>query len=338
MTPEHPREALSHYPVGRILRITPILSGHINITFRIDAESGRYILQALGKVFNETTVKDMEHVTEHLAKKGMPAPHIIRTAEGAAFHKDTEGKVWRLTTLIEGDIYENLPRDEYAGEAGKVLAEFHVAMEDFDTELLKSVPFLHNMKEIYQTFSAVYENLLREEHNEVQRAHYRYIFEKLPSLALPEGLPTTVIHADPKISNIVFRNGKGICLIDLDTCMQHTPLVDLGDALRWCATSEETFPNALSLGRFAYSINGYSSVKPLAPEVKQYLVQAFALVTLGLASRFAKDVYYDSYFGWNPKRYASRKEHNKARAKSLVSLTQNILAQSRELELILKKF
>ncbi len=329
------REVLAHYSIGQIENISPILSGHINTTYRVKAESGKYILQLLGKVFDEATVRDMERVTAHLAHKGVIAPRIIHTNDGALFHKEAPGKVWRLTTFIEGDIYENLPHDEYAAEAGKVLATFHAAMKDFDAKLLASKPFLHNAQEIYKSFCAAYENLLRDEPNKEQRESYRYIHEKFPSLMLPTDLPQTVIHADPKISNVVFRNGKGVCMIDLDTCMQHTPLVDMGDALRWCAISEEAFPNTMSLPRFKYSIEGYRSVQPLSPEMKEYLVQAFAMVTLGLASRFAKDVHLDSYFGWNPKKYPSRKEHNKARAKSLVALTQDILRKEKEVREII---
>ncbi|MBI2623326.1 MAG: phosphotransferase [Candidatus Liptonbacteria bacterium] len=330
------REALARYSIGPVRDISPILSGHINATYRIATAQGTYILQLLGAVFNERTVYDMERVTAHLSKKGVLAPRVLHTAEGASFLKSPGGRVWRLTTFIEGDIYENLTQDSYAAEAGKVLATFHVAMSDFDAKFLKSKPFLHNIQEIYESFCAAYENLLREEPDKVQREYYRYIQEKMASLMLPADLPTTIIHADPKISNVVFSGGKGICMIDLDTCMRHTPLVDLGDALRWCAISEEAFPNAMSLPQFKYSIEGYRNVEPLSPEMKEYLMQAFAMVTLGLASRFAKDVYHDNYFGWNPKKYPSRKEHNKARARSLVSLTQDILRKEKEMRDILK--
>ncbi len=76
-------------------------------------------------------------------------------------------------------------------------------------------------------------------------------------------------------------------------------------------------------------------MRPFSPREKEYLVPAIRMVTLGLASRFAKDVYDDNYFGWDPKQFKSRKEHNKARAKSKVSLEQDIASKEKEIRGIL---
>lgn len=336
MEEKNPQEILTHYSIGTVNTLLPITSGLINATYRVSTSFGVYILQSLGSIFNELTVEDMEMVTLHLAEKQIIAPRVIHTTSGSVFHKDAAGRVWRLMTLIQGITYDHLPEDSFAAEAGKVLAQFHIAMEDFDTMRLKSKPILHQTQRFYDTFCDVFDELMRAETNKEQREDYQYIFEKVPSLMLPNDLPTTVIHADPKISNVIFKDNKGVCMIDLDTCMKHTALVDMGDALRWCAISEEAFPNSTSVARFAHTMQGYAKVKPLAKELKEYTVQAYAMVTLGLASRFAKDVHHDNYFGWDMKRFSSRKEHNKVRARSLVSLTQDILRKEKEMREILQ--
>lgn len=339
MQEKNPQEILSHYTIGPVGEITQLTSGLINTTYSISTNEGGYILQCLGAIFDEKTVEDMEKVTLHLASKQVVTPRVLHTNAGGAYHKDTEGRVWRLMTRIDGVTYDHLPDDAYAAEAGKVLAQFHIAMEDFDTAQLKSIPILHQTQKFYDTFCEVYDQLMGAEPDKEQRLYYQYIYEKMPSLMLPSDLPTTVIHADPKISNVIFKNGKGICMIDLDTCMKHTPLVDLGDAL-WslCGISEITFPNPFSLQRFSLTMQGYGSVQLLAAEIKEYMPQAVAMVSLGLASRFAKDVHYDNYFGWDPSRFSSRREHNKQRTKSLVSLVQDITNKQQEMLEIVRRY
>ena len=43
-------------------------------------------------------------------------------------------------------------------------------------------------------------------------------------------------------------------------------------------------------------------------------------ISLELAARFAADALNESYFGWNPERFAGRGEHNLVRARGQLSL------------------
>ena len=58
--------------------------------------------------------------------------------------------------------------------------------------------------------------------------------DKFISLQKQNILPVRIIHADPKISNVLFDtvSGKGKCVIDLDTIMPGTLLYDYGDMVR----------------------------------------------------------------------------------------------------------
>ena len=46
------------------------------------------------------------------------------------------------------------------------------------------------------------------------------------------------MHHDTKINNVLIddRTGEGVCVVDLDTVMNGTPLFDFGDAVRFAAS------------------------------------------------------------------------------------------------------
>ena len=158
------------------------------------------------------------------------------------------------------------------------------------------------------------------------KSAYAYIAKELPETLLPSGLPTTIIHGDPKISNIIFKEGAGVCMIDLDTCMEHSALVDLGDALwSWCGLEGDNPENRFSLHKFEAAMQGYMGVIPLSSDEQHYVYRAARMIALELASRFARDIIDDSYFGWDADRYPSRKAHNRARVLAMVNLEHDIV-------------
>lgn len=146
------------------------------------------------------------------------------------------------------------------------------------------------------------------------------IIATLPGLLLNDtvGEHKHVIHADLKISNVVFDNGRAVGIIDFDTLLWHYPAVDLGDAYRsWCNRTAEDDPHAtFDTTLFDAAEAGYAEGRGVALnlETRNLHLRATKLIALELASRFLIDVVRDNYFGYDPKRYPSRKAHNLARA------------------------
>jgi hypothetical protein len=77
--------------------------------------------------------------------------------------------------------------------------------------------------------------------------------------------------------------------------------------------------------RFEAILVGYAAegLELTAPE-RARLVDCGRLITLELASRFARDVLEDEYFAWDAKRYASRRAHNLARMQSMLHLARDM--------------
>lgn len=327
------RDILAQYPIDEIISIDPIPLSLINQNFFVITKDGNYILQRLAKIFTHETVEDMAKVTSHLARKKIQTLTLIPTKRSEWSLQDEEKFFWKLMVAIPGETFHVVPSPSYAYEAGRLLGLFQEGLKDFDPSELHNPLRLHETQKIIDAYTTVYEELLKQTTNEDHQAAWKYIADELPKALLPDSLPRSVVHGDPKISNIIFQEGKGICMIDLDTTMLHTPLVDIGDALRsWCAKEEDDPQNEFSLEIFSKAIEGYLSVMTLSKDEKNMIYQATQMITLELAARFATDVVNDNYFGWDEQRYDSRKAHNIARAYSMVQLARDMVKKEKEIQ------
>jgi hypothetical protein len=115
-----------------------------------------------------------------------------------------------------------------------------------------------------------------------------------------------------------------VSLIDLDTVSRMPLWVELGDAWRsWCNRAGEDVAEAdLDLEVFRESTKGYLaglSIDLDAAERKS-LAHGLERISLELSARFAADALAESYFGWDPARFASAGDHNLTRARGQLSL------------------
>jgi hypothetical protein len=171
-------------------------------------------------------------------------------------------------------------------------------------------------------------------------------------------LPRRICHGDLKISNILFwddRPNEARCLIDLDTLGYQYIAYELGDALRsWCnPTGEAAATPQIDLDIFQAALAGYATATPpnddtatvgagrapsladaragrapplhwLNPDEVVSIVEGLETICIELSSRFAVDALEDRYFGWDEQRFASRREHNIARAAGQLALFTSV--------------
>jgi hypothetical protein len=76
------------------------------------------------------------------------------------------------------------------------------------------------------------------------------------------------------------------------------------------------------------SLDGYVTGlgRAISADEGRALLLGVEWVSLELAARFAADALFESYFGWDPARFAGRGEHNLVRARGQWSLHQALLA------------
>lgn len=315
---------------------TPIAIGWINRTFVVDGKSERLIVQRLHPVFRGEVNLDIDAITAHLARKGLVTPRLVRTQDGRPFIEH-EG-VWRALTFVEGRTLAALD-PAHARGAAFLLACFHRALADLDHVFHFTRPGAHDTPAHLAKLAALLEGPVDERLRPLADA----ILTRGAALPDLRGLPTRIIHGDPKATNVLFaeEGPTARALVDLDTLAHGTLAVELGDALRsWCNATDESDASAtVDVDRFEAAMEGYAEGAEghIREDEIDAIVFGVETIALELASRFAADVIEDRYFGWDATRFTSRVEHNLARVRAQLGLAESIRERRAELERIVRR-
>jgi Ser/Thr protein kinase RdoA (MazF antagonist) len=312
------REIAERFEVGGpVLSVDRHGDGHINATYVVTAgtrggASRRYVLQRINRsVFRdpEAVVRNAERVTGHLRSKvleegGRPEREVlrlVRTADGAApFARDGEGEVWRCYAMIErASAHSTVANPKQARTVGSAFGRFLRRLSDFPAhELEITLPGLHDAVAHLRALRGVARDDPLGRAAEVQgelafvEARRRPI-ETWMDLLSSGDVPTRAIHSDTKVSNVLLDEdtGRGVCVIDLDTVMPGSALVDVGDFARSVLTGPEGIGRGVDLALFGAAVRGYlgEAGRLLAETEIEHVVQATRMIALELGIRFLAD-------------------------------------------------
>jgi Ser/Thr protein kinase RdoA (MazF antagonist) len=274
-------------------------------------------------VFGPTVNLDIDAVTAHLASRGMTTPRLVRTLDGRAWVEHA-GATWRALTWVDGETVHRVPDPSWAESAGALVGKFHRAVADLQHDYAFARAGVHDTP----AHLAKLADCLQLPADFDEHADGLALANEILAAArgLPE-LPATPrrhCHGDLKISNVLFRDGRAICLLDLDTLGLSTIAFELGDAMRsWCnPRGEDAGSVAFELPIFAAAMRGFRDAADavVTREERRSIVFGLETVCVELAARFCVDVFRDSYFGWDRTRFPSRRLHNLVRAKGQLAL------------------
>jgi Ser/Thr protein kinase RdoA (MazF antagonist) len=305
-------------------------SGLINPTWFVRARDGtELVLQRLNPIFPAEVNLDIEAVTSHLFAKGIATPTLVTSRYGKLWFEH-DGVVWRALTRIDGVTRDALESPAQAREAGRVLAEFHRALNDLEHDFRSRRLGVHDTARHLKSLR----DALDEHRGHGDFAAVRPLAEQVLALAaeLPAlpSMPDRIVHGDPKISNVMFaaRGDRALCLIDLDTLARMPVALELGDALRsWCNPATEDAADARFVRPFyAAAVEGYAAAARglLAREEWGAIADGTLWVTVELAARFCADALRERYFRWDERRYASASAHNQARTRAQLAIAERL--------------
>jgi Ser/Thr protein kinase RdoA (MazF antagonist) len=318
----------------------PLAGGLINTTFAvIRGQTPIAVLQRLHPVFGSDVNYDIEAVTEQLAAQGLITPRLLRTVLGAAW-VEHDDRIWRALTWVDGRAVDRLPDASWAEAGGNLVARYHRALENFDYNYRFVRAGVHDTDaHLARLRDRLAQHSLSTPHESWQRdavdLGHRIVAMATWSFDLA-AMPLRHIHGDLKISNLLFSHQSAVdavCLVDLDTVGRGTLAFELGDAMRsWCNQHGEDSGLAISfdLNIFAAAMRGYFASLPSTMHARverESIVHGLLRVCVELAARFCVDVFDDHYFGWDAKRFASRRAHNLVRAHGQFDLALSVAAQ-----------
>ncbi|MFO7613790.1 MAG: aminoglycoside phosphotransferase family protein [Bacteroidales bacterium] len=242
---------------GEISSIRRYGEGHIHETYLVKTKGHHpdYILQKINRnIFHDIPgiMENIEAVTNHLRKKLLVKPGhdpdretltLVRAKSGELWFEDEQGDPWRMYLFIPGTVtYQKMPGPSIAYESGLVTGRFLELLADLKTPLKTTIPAFHDIGfRISQYLEAKKNDPAKRTGVAAEAMSFaEKRFEQMKDYfaALKAGSVLRPTHNDTKLNNILFdENGRGLCLVDLDTVMPGYAHFDYGDALRTMANT-----------------------------------------------------------------------------------------------------
>lgn len=350
---------------GTIAHISPLGSGLINDTFRVQTASPDtpdYVLQRINHhIFTDVDglQRNILAVTKHIRNKLLSQGveeidrHVLRflplkSNPELSYYVDADGNYWRIMVLVNDSDTFDIVNEKYSHEAGAEFGRFQAMLVDIPETLTESIPDFHNMEfRLKQLNDAIEADPVHRLANEPEtEAIAKDLLRRADEMTLAERLhregklPKRICHCDTKVNNMLFdkSTGKVLCVIDLDTVMPSFVFSDYGDFLRTAAnTGAEDDPDLSRVGFnmdiFRAFTRGYLSTAGqfLTETEKENLPYAAKLFPYMQAVRFFTDyINGDTYYK------IQYPEHNLVRTRAQIRLLESVEAHEEEMKEFIK--
>ena len=337
--------------------VQPYGDGHINETYCV-RQPVQFILQKLNThVFHDpdSVMENIVRVTEHLKKKieargGDPLREtlqVVPTRDGKSCYHAPDGSVYRVYVFVSDTVtYQQVTSPEIFREAGRAFGRFQCDLSDFPADLLhETIVQFHDtgkrFRDLTDAIAADAAGRVKDCGEEIAFAKARQALTHRVTDALAAGtVPLRVTHNDTKLNNLLFdrENGRGLCVIDLDTVMPGSCLYDFGDSIRFGASTaaeDETRLDRVScsLEYFEAYAKGFLGEvgAALTPAEWELLPFSALLLTFECGMRFLEDhLRGDVYFRIH------RPGHNLDRARNQFRLVADMEAKMERMEEIVR--
>lgn len=341
-------EAYNIDPSQSILE--PLSSGLINGTWKVTYRSQQYILQRI----NRNVFKDPDQLADNLrllnnyVKEHAPSYLFVaslKTAGGDEMVQSADGEYYRLSPFVKDSRTINVVATPEQGyEAACQFSAFTRLFAGFNASLLAvTIPDFHNLTLRYRQFEEALEQgnpqRIKESAGIIAGIQENlFIVQEYERICSGNKIRSRVTHHDTKISNVLFNaNGKGICVIDLDTVMSGYFISDLGDMMRTYLSpvnEEEKDFSKIEVREdfFRAIIQGYlkNLGKEFTDEEYDFIFYAGLFMIYMQAIRFLTDhLKNDVYYG------AAYEGHNLIRAINQLTLLNRLKEKEKKLQAII---
>jgi thiamine kinase-like enzyme len=351
-----PKKAFKLFDVdSEVVKLMPLKRGHINDTYIVKTAGERnFILQRINhEVFEDVPgmQQNIHRVTSHVRKKlkelgeeniDKKVLTLVRAKDNNLYAEDDDGNFWRVYYYIEGTrSYDIVETKQQAYKGGKAFGRFQKLLADIKGgPLNETIPQFHDVDMRLGNFDAAVEKNPVNRITEI-RDELRFVNERRKEMRRikklgGEGLiPKRITHNDTKFNNVLFdKNGKPLCIVDLDTVMSGYVHFDFGDAIRTATNTAAEDEKDLDLVGMDFELfkaytEGYLSEAHDFLNETEMANLAFSarFMTFLIGLRFLTDyIDGDNYFKIN------YPDHNLIRARVQFKLVDSIEKQREDME------
>ncbi len=329
-------ERAAAFTTDKIATIVQITDGAINQTYLVETLGGRFIFQKMNKIFSPVVMGNLDLIQPYVKRAGVLVPQGVDTIDGDPYMLNGGEHWYRALKFVPGKTIHDHVSVSLAESAAALIGSFHAALADCQADLAVALPNFHNTPHYMDRLESVAASNVDEKKRETLAPLAAEILNKYKDTYVDlSDLPQRIIHADLKISNVLFSDeGEAIALIDMDTVMRASVVVEMGDAIRsWAGTAGEDDSNQVFDEAIAHAaIESYrAAAGGVTKQELDLIPYGIGLLTLELAARFVTDAYEEDYFALSTK-YDSLYEQNKTRAENQLHFLEAFEAKRELLE------
>lgn len=360
------RAVIAQFEVpGDFVDAQPYGTGHINDTYLVRMRQTEAVVPWIVQRINHRIFKDVAglmdnilRVTRHVRGRLGAIPGsdvrretltVIPTRAGQPYLQDASGDFWRTYIFITGArTYDEVQGRAMAREAATAFGRFQKLLMDLPAPALhETIPLFHHtpnrfarLEAALATDAATRADSCRAE---IEFALARKSTTSILVDAIAAGaLPLRVTHNDTKINNVMIddQDGRGVCVIDLDTVMPGTVLYDFGDEVRTTTGTAAEDERDLQKVRFQIDmfdalVEGYLAAARdfLVPAEIDHLAFSGRLITFEIGIRFLTDYLEgDVYFKTH------RPGHNLDRTRTQFAMVRQMEERAAEMDRIVARY
>jgi homoserine kinase type II len=247
------RGLLEHYTLGELESLAGIAQGVENTNYFLTTTTGEYVLT----LFEHIPREDLPFyvgLMDHLAGRGVACPAPLKRDDGAML-SELNGKPAVIVTKLPGKPRAR-PDAHDCREAGRILADIHVAAVDYDASMdnWRGREWREGFARKLQSRISVAEQELIDAENRYQAMH--------DDSVLPQG----IIHGDYFHDNVLWDDAGQGGVIDFYFACDDALLYDVAIAVNdWCVNPD----GSLDAPRAHAFLHGYGAHRPLEDAERQ---------------------------------------------------------------------
>src|SRR5688572_9345457 len=236
---------LHAYGIDNPDNVESLTSGLINKTWKVAKGKEEYIIQQINhQVFKRPldVAHNIRMVDDYLRKKApdyLFVSPIVSTEGNDILQFQDEGYFRVFPFIKNSHSVDVVASPDQAFEAAFQFGTFTRNLSDFDASQLHiTIPDFHNLSLRYSQFENSLQHgsssrIKQSKHLIEEIKNHTHILAEFEKIQTNKNVKKRVTHHDTKISNVLFdEQGKGLCVIDLDTIMPGYFISDVGDMFR----------------------------------------------------------------------------------------------------------